>query len=58
MMSDQQELLERETMGIQSDAFDQAFKTKSLQAMKQRPQYTPKFDVKHLFMAIDPNGGG
>ena len=60
-MSDQQELLQRETMGLQSDAFGQAFKTKSIRALlarKDGPGFVTNVGVRHIFMAIDPSGGG
>lgn len=60
MMSDQQELLQRETMGIQSDAFGSAFKTKAIRALLRRAK-TPistTMPARHVFMAIDPSGGG
>jgi len=58
MMSDQQELLQRETMGIQSDSFGQAFKTKSIKAFRAREAYTTQQKIRHVFFSIDPSGGG
>jgi len=60
MMEDQQELLQRETMGIQSDAFGQAFKTKALRALLERSKTPVESAVpaKHVVMSIDPSGGG
>jgi hypothetical protein len=60
MMSDQQELLARETMGIQSDAFGQAFKTKSIRSFLKRVQNPVDSNLhpRHIFMSIDPSGGG
>lgn len=59
MMSDQKELLQRETMGIQSDAFGQAFKNKSLRALRERELFSGGGGApRHLFMSIDPSGGG
>lgn len=59
-MSDQQELLQRETMGVQSDSFGQAFKTKSIKSLLKRVEtpYTQSTPVRHIFFAIDPSGGG
>jgi len=59
-MSDQQELLQRETMGVQSDAFGQAFKTKSIRALLARKEtpFSSPHSAKHIFMSIDPSGGG
>ena len=47
-------------MGIQSDAFGQAFKTKSIRALQARFKnpVTSSLAVRHIFMAIDPSGGG
>ena len=60
MMSDQQELLQRETMGIQSDAFGQAFKTKALRALLKRSKapITSALAARHVIISIDPSGGG
>ena len=60
MMSDQQELLQRETMGIQSDAFGQAFKTKALRALLKRAKEptTSELPTRHIIISIDPSGGG
>ena len=60
MMEDQQELLQRETMGIQSDAFGQAFKTKALKSFAKRAvvPFDTSLQTRHIFMSIDPSGGG
>ncbi len=59
MMADQQELLARETMGLQSDTYARAFKARDLIAFRTRPLYPPpRAPVRHLIMAVDPSGGG
>jgi hypothetical protein len=60
MMEDQKELMIRETMGIQSDAFGQAFKTRALRAFVRRVQMPLKTALlpRQVFITIDPSGGG
>jgi len=58
MMSDQKELLERETMGIMHDSGDCAFEKRLVKRMMDRPGYPLTKTVRHIFVSIDPNAGG
>jgi len=59
MMADQPELLARETMGISSDMHQRAFSRKVMDALRARPALkTPKVPPTHLFLTVDPSGGG
>ena len=58
MMSDQQELLQRETMGIMQDSNEKAFRSVSITRFVNAPRCKPDYPVPYVFVAIDPNGGG
>ena len=52
-------LLIRETQGIMSDQHQRAFSTRHVKrCAASTPFKPPIFDIEHLFMTIDPSGGG
>ena len=57
-MQDQQELLIRETMGIMTDSNEKAFNSAAVAQFVNSPRVKPDHPVHHVFVSIDPNGGG
>jgi hypothetical protein len=59
MMSEEQQLMQRETMGLATDQFGRAFTASSIAAYTERKRATaPAGGVQALFITIDPSGGG
>ena len=59
MMADQPELMARETMGVMTDTHARAFGRKIMRAFRARELVgKPLGQVAHIFLAIDPSGGG
>lgn len=57
----QQELLNQETMGITSGSCNAAFRQDSIHFLFddiKNPRVIPKALTRHVFISIDPNGGG
>jgi len=59
MMSDQQELLIRETQGVMSDQHPRAFDGKLITFANKQPPVKPEPTlIEHVIVTIDPSGGG
>jgi len=59
MMSDEQQLMQRETMGLATDQFGRAFTASSINAFVERPtKPVPQAGPRAIFITIDPSGGG
>ena len=60
MMSDQQSLMIRETMGVSTDTHERAFNNQVIRALRARKAIpgNPAVPPRHLIVAVDPSGGG
>jgi hypothetical protein len=58
MMADQQEKLLQETMGVAVDPQEHAFDPDDVLRLSDAPAVEYRRSVSHIFVGIDPNGGG
>jgi len=51
-------MLLRESLGVVTDTAEGIFMKKTVRAMFDKPRVDTPLDVKHVYVAIDPTGGG